>query len=423
MIGMQSVALVSLIVKNDYIGSVSNGYLSNSTIYEVSPENNVIMFVLDRYDRVYAEEVFKRWPEIKESLTDFTFYDNVIGSYSRTFPSINYLLTGVEEHYDIPIDEYIQKAWTEGTFLKDIKNAGYESKIYTDVNYTFKNVDYVTDKIDNIGQYEKKTDKKKMVTAMLDLSAYRYAPIAMKPFFWLYTGDLESISTVDAEASDMHVTDDAAFWRNLKEQKLSVKEGSKGSFIFYHMQGSHDPYVMDVDGSTPEGGTGGETRWEPYRQTAGNMNMILDYISYLKEMNLYEDTTIIITADHGFTGTMEELDHQRVITLMVKPKGQSTGAPIQYNSAPLDMSNIRATVLKALGIDHSSYGAAADEVAEDADVTRYFYMSGSDFARVKRDYNLVTYEIKGDANDFDNWKIISKERIQYPFYDATISNE
>lgn len=128
MIGMQSVALVSLIVKNDYIGSVSNGYLSNSTIYEVSPKNNVIMFVLDRYDRVYAEEVFKRWPEIKESLTDFTFYDNVIGSYSRTFPSINYLLTGVEEHYDIPIDEYIQKAWTEGTFLKDIKNAGYEPK-------------------------------------------------------------------------------------------------------------------------------------------------------------------------------------------------------------------------------------------------------------------------------------------------------
>ena len=54
------------------------------------------MFVLDRYDRVYAEEVFKRWPEIKESLTDFTFYDNVIGSYSRTFPSINYLLNGVE---------------------------------------------------------------------------------------------------------------------------------------------------------------------------------------------------------------------------------------------------------------------------------------------------------------------------------------
>ncbi|MCI8332725.1 MAG: sulfatase-like hydrolase/transferase [Clostridiales bacterium] len=418
LIGMQSVALVTLIVRNDYLETVSDGYLSNDTIYEVSPKNNVVMFLLDRFDLKYAKEVFRQYPDIPESLNDFIFYDNVCGSYSRTFPSVTYLLTGVQTDYTMPVADYMQKAWTEGTFLQKIKDAGFESKIYTDVNYVMKDVEYAAGKIDNIKEYGKKTDKKKMVSAMLDLSAYRYSPLAMKPFFWLYTGELANISTVDAEAADMHVTDDAAFWANLKAQKLSVKEESNGSFIFYHMQGSHDPYVMDVDGSTPEGGTGGEGKWRPYRQTAGNLNMILDYIKYLKEMDLYEDTTIIITADHGDTGTLEELDYQRIISLMVKPGGANADVPIQYSSAPLSVKNIQATVLKSLGIDHEDYGPAIDEVAEDADVVRYFWMSGSDPFQTKRDYHLVTYEIRGDIKDFNNWKIVSKEKILYPYYDA-----
>lgn len=44
-------------------------------------------------------------------------------------------------------------------------------------------------------------------------------------------------------------------------------------------------------------------------------------------------------------------------------------------------------------------------------------MSGSDPEKKHRDINLCTYEIKGDANDFANWTLVSKEPIKYPFYD------
>ena len=423
LIAMQSVALVVLLVKNDFIGGVTNGYLSKSTIYELSPENNVIVFLLDRFDQAYASQTLNSRPEIKEALTDFVYYDDVCGSYSRTFPAVTYLLTGVPCKYDIPVTRYFRKAWTEGTFLKDIKDAGYQSKIYTDVNYVIKNVDYAMDKIDNIGKYPQKTDTSRMIKAMLTLSAYRYTPIAMKPFFWLYSGDLENITSVDADVSDKYITDDAGFWRGLKTDKLSIKEDSKGSFVFYHLRGAHDPYVMDENGNTPEGGSGGPSGWDAYPQIIGNMNMILEYIQQLKEKGLYEDTTIIITADHGLTGTLEELDYARSITLMVKPKGANAGEPLRYNSAPLTPENIQATILRDLGIDYEAYGQAVDEVPEDAQITRYFYMSGSDPLNIKRDYNLVTYKIEGDIKDFSNWSIESKERIQYPFYDADLSNE
>lgn len=424
LIAMQSVAMVTLLVRNDFIGSISNGYLSKSTIYELSPKNNVIVFLLDRFDEAYSEQLLQNYyPEMKDNFTDFIYYNNVSGTYSRTFPSVTHLLTGVKCNYDIPVSRYFQKAWTEGTFLKDIKDAGYQSKIYTDVNYVIRNVDYATDKIDNIGKYAQKTDTPQMIKAMLTLSAYRYSPIAMKPFFWLYTGDLDNITTVEGDSSDKYVTDDAAFWANLKKDRLSVKEDSTGSFVFYHLRGAHDPYVMDENGDTPEGGTGGKSGWDPYPQIAGNMNMIADYIQYLKDAGLYDDTTIIITADHGITGTLTELDYPRTVMLMVKPRNANSGAPLSYNSAPLSQENIQATILKELGLEYQSYGQAVDEVPEDADVTRYFYMSGSDSVRVKRDYNLVKYKITGHIKDFDNWSIESKERIQYPFYDADLSNE
>ncbi len=423
LIAMQSVALVTLLVRNDFIGSVTNGYLSNSTIYELSPKNNVIVFLLDRFDGSYVETVFEQHPEIKEQLTDFVCYDNVAPSYSRTFPSVTYLLTGVPCHYDIPVTQYFEKAWTEGTFLKDIKNAGFQSKIYTDVNYVIKNVDNAVGQIDNIGKYEQEVNNYQMIKAMLDLSAYRYSPIAMKPFFWLYTGDLDGITSVDSDVSDKHMTDDAGFWRNLRKDKLSVLDDSEGSFVFYHMSGAHDPYVMDVDGSTPIGGTGGATGWDPFRQLTGNINMILEYVQQLKDAGLYDDTTVIITADHGYTGTLEELDWGRSIAFLMKPQGAETGEPIRYNSAPLTHANIQASILKELGIDYEAYGQAADEVPEDAQITRYFYMSGSDPALIKRDYNLVTYKIEGKVRDFSNWSIESKKRIEYPFYDADISNE
>lgn len=418
LIAMQSVALVTLLVRNDFIGSVTNGYLSNSTIYELSPKNNVVVFLLDRFDGIYADGLFEGNPDIKEKMTDFIYYNNVSPSYSRTFPSVTYFLTGVPCDYSIPVTKYFQKAWSEGTFLKDIKEAGYQSKIYTDVNYVIKNVDHAMDKIDNIGKYEQVVNTPQMIKAMLDLSAYRYAPMTMKPFFWLYTGDLENITSVDADFSDKHVTDDVGFWRNLREDKLSVLDDSTGSFVFYHLRGAHDPFVMDENGNSVS-----SSDWNPYPQIIGNMNMIFEYIRQLKEEGLYEDTTIIITADHGHTGTIEELDGPRRITFLMKPQGEVKGAPLQYNSAPLTQANIQASVLKELGLDYEAYGMAADEVPEDAEITRYFYMSGSDPAKIKRDYNLVTYKIDGNVNDFDSWSIVSKERIKHPFYDADISNE
>ena len=36
-----------------------------------------------------------------------------------------------------------------------------------------------------------------------------------------------------------------------------------------------------------------------------------------------------------------------------------------------------------------------------------------------RDWNLITYRIVGDANDFANWEKIDTKRIEFPYYDSS----
>ena len=142
-----------------------------------------------------------------------------------------------------------------------------------------------------------------------------------------------------------------------------------------------------------------------------------------------------MTADHGRTGTITDLEHsseinnlitgkpdtgERVPTLMIKPAGADTSVPLQRSEKQLSHENIGPTILEALGIDHSAVGRSVNDVGEDETVERIFYMSGAKANQViaPRDYYLVKYKIVGDANDFSNWEKISTERIKYPYYDA-----
>ncbi len=415
---IQTVGLVYVFATSTRSVDKSDMYLSNSTIYEVSDKKNTIVFLIDRCAFDTLESVFKKYPDIKENLTGFTNYSNVAGSYTRTYPSVAYFLTGVEYDYDMPIYDNMSKMWSEGTFLPRMKEAGINTKVYSEPSYMLLDIRNAVGRIDNLGNNVVKPNTGDMLASMYSLSMYRYSPLTMKPFFWCYTGDIGAGETDDSGVltTDVHGTNDPAFFAGLRKNGISLTDEGNGSFIFYHMRGAHDPWVMDENGNNA--GTTDE-----YRQTAGNMRMILEYIDQLKENGVYDDTTIIITADHGKTGNLKELDTYRSISLLIKPAGEESNDAMKYNKAPLNHRNIQAYILKSLGLEYSDYGAAVDEVAEDAKVTRYFYMSAANIetwitGQTKRDTDIVTYKIEGDIRDFDNWSIVERKPIKYPFYDS-----
>lgn len=428
LIGAQTVALgvlfVPTLVNGGFSDASGSGFLSRENIYDVSGQKNVVVFLLDRFDKTYADHQLNGDPSIKkkadpaiaEGLKGFTYYENFTGSYTRTYPSVVYLLTGIKTDYTLPVQDYFTKAWSEGTFLKDIKDAGYDCRVYSELNYIGGKMENMTASVDNVADPTGRIPGDKILSAMYTLSAYRYLPEFMKPYYHTYTGDLSYNYIYGSQAGKSpYGLNDLQFRNELLEDGLTVNPDSKGSFVFYHLQGSHDPFTMDGDGNKTTFANFYEGRFE---QTRGNLKTIFAYIEMLKEKDLYDDTTIIITADHGYTGYYTELNHERVLSLFIKPAGADPDAPMQRSQKQICQDNLRASISSYFGLTDKQGNRTIESIGEDEEMVRYFWMSGTDALKTHRDVNLITYEIRGDANDFKNWTIVSKEPIQYPYYDA-----
>lgn len=426
LVAMQVFGAVYLVIKSAYqINSniSDDGYFECSEQFKVSKNKNTIVFLLDRMDKKYMDELLKRDPELCEKLSGFTYYKNFTGSYSRTFPSVAYLLSGVKYDYDIPSAEYMKKAMSESNFFGALQAAGYESRLYTDTQYVTGSVESFNGTVKNAKSTEGKAKPMKILSAMLNLSAYRYSPEAMKPYFHIYTDNIAQKYIFGNKDGSIYTVDDAEFYAAFRKKGITTEDNA-GSFVFYHLQGAHDPFTMNEKG---EAVTLDYLNYEEsmYKQIRGDVKMILSYIKQLKAAGVYDNTTIIITADHGRTGTAPSLEEatgenygERVLTLLIKEAGADTKQPLKTSMKQVCQANLHKTFLRSMGVNYEDDGVRAiEDIGEDEEVTRYFYMSGSNSLKTSRDVNLITYEIKGDANDFSNWKRVKTEKMKFPFYD------
>ncbi len=376
--------------------------------FELSGKHDVIVLVLDTFDIRFADEVMENSPEYFDEFDGFTWYRNTMSHYSRTFPSVAYLFTGVEYKYEIPYEDYMKKAWEDTTIFEDMRSAGYVPRVYINEHHVNTDLEYMAQYVDNYRVVEPEIYERTLIKEMMTLSMYRTAPVALKPFFETDTTQLNSAYALKGNKGNSLT--DMNFYKRLLSEKLNLAEeleGENGTFTYYHLKGCHAPYVFD------ENCVKSSEALTVEDATRGALTNVNEYLSQLKEQGIYDSSTIIIMGDHAKSGTMTELDRERVVSLFVKPAGSK--GEIKTSESPQQLINVMATVLKSMGLDYSKYGTPVEDVKEDADITRYFYMSASDKELTKRESDLITYEVKGDAKDFSNWKIVDKIKIEYPY--------
>lgn len=416
MIGAQMVAFASLFVGEGYatLSKAGQGEYSvtRDGMFELSEKKNTVVFVLDRCDRAFADELLEKNPEWKEKLSGFTSYYDFVGSYSRTYPSITYLLTGKQNETVAAWGIYFKEAWNESTFLPDIHDAGYDTRVYSIISHVFGSGENVAGFVDNVKEKDRIINSKELMEKMMILSAYRYMPEAMKPYFQMYSGYLEEIVSLDSEDGEEKPYDcnDPDFWKEYRDNGgITVNSKSKGAFTFYHLSGAHPPFNMNEQGEYSEKDLGMSA------QLTGNFNMIFQYIEAMKEKGIYDKSTIIITTDHAFdfpNGWLSELDAPRMLLLMVKPAGADLAEPLKLSKKEVCQDNLRASMAAYMGLDGAAYGRTLESIGEDEEMTRYFWMQAYDVeTKTKRDDAIVTYRIQGDANDFSSWEMIARDPI------------
>ena len=233
---------------------------------------------------------------------------------------------------------------------------------------------------------------------------YRDMPWALKPIFWFYTDEVNNAVLAfdeDAGLDTMPYTiSDGRWYKQLKEYGLSIDgQADAPAFRFIHLLGSHRPYIIDENGI--DIGYGKSTR---DKQARGSMRMVGDYLDQLKKLGVYDQTTIIITADHGnYYHISTPLKEPATPIMLVKP-ANAPDKPLETSSVAVAAGDTMPTVLTALGADVGEYGMPIWELT-DPDRSRIYLMTTSDGSH---DQEILEYEISGDALDMANWKLTGR---------------
>ena len=183
-----------------------------------------------------------------------------------------------------------------------------------------------------------------------------------------------------------------------------MQEGK--NFTFLHIDGCHTPNKYYEDFSEV---TDTNDKWDNRLSMRVSFLFVNYFLSELKRLGLYENATIVITGDHAAAHSdTDDISGERVTTLLVKKKGESEGA-LKVNHAPVEQSQIRASILQSEGIvPKNDYGVSIFNTPEDADITRYYHFQKT---VIGGDDELVIFAVRGDAKNFANWTLTERINV------------
>lgn len=388
--------------KNLETGSAIGNYFCTDGMYEVAKEENIIVFVLDRYDSEYVEQIVEREPEFFKQLKGFTYFNDVVAQFSRTYPSIPYMLTGktfFDPSYTNRV-EYANHAFEECCFWEGLSDRDYNMYFYEDDT---RNIGQsVKDMSSNYVETGKCISEKVSfwgcIKAIHTINQYRLMPYVIKNY---YSYTAESINSLVVKEriweQPKYEMDDAIFYEDMKKSGLVVNEDEK-AFRFIHLYGAHPPYLLNEDGGREIYET-----LDPIPQSIGSMRIVYEYLENLKKLGLYESSTIVITADHGENfDDGKPLKENTNIILFIKPRGVGLEQELRYSDVYASQNDILPTLSSIVDMpveDELGMNLFSENI-DNSTRERYHYFSvveGTVQSAIR------VYKINGSSLDFENW--------------------
>ena len=347
---MQLVSLVVLLLTTHKV--VSNDFaVTKNGEFELSSKNNTIMFVVDTLDASWFEDMLLPNEEYKESLKDFTYFDDAVAGGAPTVLGIPTLLTGkIDMDASRDTSEYYKDAYESSSLFADMQKSNCNVKLFTEFYY----LDYCDkNSVDNLKMEQKYviSSRRGFMECLYKFVSFYAMPQFLKQNFWLYSGEFNQYITLEDNTSNLYKLDDAQFYQDFKEKGITT-QNDKDTFVMYHLNGAPSPYVMDENAqAVPSDSIGVDS------QIRGIFKIIKEYMDELKAKGIYDSSTIIITADHG------GIDLYSNPAILVKERNANHDEMVVSDSK-ITFTNVNNTIASSTLKDSSAYGENVFEVGD-----------------------------------------------------------
>lgn len=368
--------------------------LTDKGLYSTSKEDNIIVFILDMFDADYFDKILEDEPEWGEKLEGFTLYRNCTGTYSTTSYSLAHIYTGRIFLNEMPQRDWVNDVAKDRLYVDELRDSGYKLYYYSTIDGT------IPERLAGVSEnrYEgicKVNDHVKLAVNMYKVAAFKYLPDCVKPLLWLDGYEFEALR--ECEDANIYMSDNARFRDGIRSAEWT--ESDEKTIKYIYTIGSHYPYRIDRDGNDVH--MGEVTAIECAR---GVLSIVEEYLDHLREAGTYDNTSIIITADHGYywDGTLQSP------VMLVKPKGNS--GILDISDAPVCQADVAGTILELSGLsNYEAYGDSMLHIDGDSLRERRFYQYYLNDGADKGNYRLIEYSVDPTGRERECFNLTGNE--------------
>ena len=310
-IAMLLVSFLSTVMTTDVFKAKEITTVSSTkNLNLMSTKNNFFIFMVDAVDARTFEDVLNEDGGKSEELKDFSFFKDSLSGYPFTRDSIPFILSGVWNENEKPYEDYSTEAYTNSSFFKSLNSHDYKVKNFYDNDFVWQNRSAF--EFDNIESVDKSIKTKHFMTQELKYILFKTLPYPLKRF-----SKIKNMNYNDSKTNTEYepfIWDDVDFYSKTMEQPAEKTDDKVFSYI--HLEGAHVPHNLSKDVEVIDGGT------DYYTKARATLTVIKKYINYLKDNGAYDNSTIIILADHGYDADGKVTGRQNPL-LLVKNTGET----------------------------------------------------------------------------------------------------
>lgn len=304
---------------------------------DLSTNENMIILILDAFDSSAFKEVIEgedgSW--YIDELEDFTYFPDTVTGYSSTDMSLPLIITGKGYKNEVLFGDYLNNAYMNSELMKWLDDNGWEKDIYTDALMPQGEDGF---KIYNSKRLERvASDRWELMYYMYTMVAFRYMPQPIKNHFYFYADNIKgNLNMVKGDYTPYN-GNDMEFYDKI--DTLSADK-EQGVFQLIHIEGAHEPFTLTANLELAE-----ETTYED--ECIASLKIAYKLLNALKEKKIYDNTVIMIMADHGYSN-----GRQNPLLLI---KGKEEHHPFSFSDAMVSYYDLQGAYIELLNDEkHSS---------------------------------------------------------------------
>ncbi|MDD4699566.1 MAG: hypothetical protein PHV07_04810 [Oscillospiraceae bacterium] len=413
---MLSVTLSTLLLTTNIKDNNYSLSVTDKNEFQFSTDKNVIVLMLDAVNEKDFVEVINADPDFAEDFKDFTHFDNVASGYPFTQMAVPFALTGEWCENDKPYVDYIEESFNKSPIINHLEKQNYKIGIYDDGEFHFSSNRFAGRFENQLGPTDTYSSLYSCMKLMVKMAGIKYAPWDAKRFCYNLIDHSKKIHINLTPDADIYNWSNSIFYPQIKDKNPITTTDDK-CFRFIHIEGAHTPYQYDKDVNLIDGS---EASYESNLEAC--VTICKKFIQRIKESNIYDNSAIVIMADHGFDKYIRGNLLDRANPIMLIKGINETNDKLITSSAP---------------ISHEDFPQALIKLTENKKSTEVFDSKDGDnskrrflFYDYTREYHMVEYFINGRADNTESMKptgkifdYVEKDNLENPINNSATGDK